>query len=42
MNARRPRTATASALLAAALAFSLPRQPARAEDSVDYKYENYR
>ena len=42
MTARRPRTPTASALLAAALAFSLPRQPARAEDSVDYKYENYR
>jgi len=42
MSARRPRTLTASALLAAALAFSLPRQPARAEDSVDYKYENYR
>jgi len=31
-----------SALLAAALALSMPRPSAKAEDSVEYKYENYR
>lgn len=33
---------TPSALLAAALALSLPRTIARAEDALEYKYENYR
>jgi hypothetical protein len=42
MTASRPRSAAASALVAAALALSLPRQAARAEDAVAYEYENYR
>jgi hypothetical protein len=38
----RLRPAAPCALLAAALALSAPRPAAKAEDSVDYKYENYR
>ncbi len=42
MTYRGPRPAPSSALLAASLALCLARPPARAEDSVDYKFENYR
>jgi hypothetical protein len=42
MTMRLQRPASASFLLSAALVLSLPRTAARAEDSVDYKYENYR
>jgi hypothetical protein len=44
MPMRRPvqRKASSSALLAAALALCLPRPLARADDSIAYKFENYR
>src|SRR5476651_1533659 len=42
MTLRIQRPASASFLLSAALVLSMPKDAARAEDSVDYKYENYR
>ena len=38
----RTRPGAPGALLAAALALSMPRPAAKAEDSVDYRYQNYR
>jgi hypothetical protein len=37
-----PRPAPSAALLAATLALCLPRPSARADDSIEYKFENYR
>ncbi|HEY5228818.1 MAG TPA: DUF3570 domain-containing protein, partial [Opitutaceae bacterium] len=42
MTLRNQRPASASFLLSAALILCMPKESARAEDSVDYKYENYR
>jgi hypothetical protein len=42
MTSRAPRPLSTSALLAAVLVLSQPRQVAKADDSLDYKYENYR
>ena len=42
MTLRAQRNVSSSALLAAALALCLPRPTARADDSIAYKFENYR
>ena len=42
MTLRAQRNPSSSALLAAAFALCLPRPSARADDSIAYKFENYR